>query len=262
MSSSEKWNDLTVRMGSGAVMVVIGLGAVWLGGHWFHILISLVCGVMMWELVRMLEPQHESLAKGMGALAGGAVLLASYLPPGFALPLLMAPAFVAVGQMQQRRTTFMIYSVVTLLAGYGMIGVRDDFGLKWMLWLVSVVVITDVAGYFAGRLLGGPKFWPKVSPKKTWSGTVAGWIGAGIVGALFAANTEAGFQLIGVSIAVSMASQMGDIAESAMKRKAGVKDSSALIPGHGGVLDRFDGMLGGSLLLLIVGQFLAFPPVV
>ena len=68
-------------------------------------------------------------------------------------------------------------------------------GAVWVLWLVSIVVIvTDVAGYFAGRSLGGPKFWPRVSPKKTWSGTVAGWIGAGIVGALFAVSTGRGWR--------------------------------------------------------------------
>jgi phosphatidate cytidylyltransferase len=150
--------------------------------------------------------------------------------------------------------------VLILLAGYGMMQVRDDMGFGWLLWLVMVVVVTDVVGYFAGRAIGGPKFWPKVSPKKTWSGTGAGWIGAAIVGLLFSINTGVGLQLVGISIAISMASQMGDIAESGLKRTMGVKDSSNLIPGHGGLLDRFDGMLGASLFLLIIGQFIGFPP--
>jgi phosphatidate cytidylyltransferase len=153
----------------------------------------------------------------------------------------------------------MCFTVMILLAGYGMMQVRDDMGFGWMIWLVLVVVVTDVFGYFAGRLFGGPKFWPAVSPKKTWSGTGAGWVGAALVGLLFSINTGAGLQLVGISIAISMASQMGDIAESGMKRKMGVKDSSNLIPGHGGLLDRFDGMLGASLFLLIIGQFVGFP---
>ena len=154
----------------------------------------------------------------------------------------------------------MIFAVMVLLAGFGMMSVRDDLGLGWMMWLICVVVATDVLGYFAGRLIGGPKFWPAVSPKKTWAGTGFGWIGAALVGWGFALNSGATFELIGISIAISMASQMGDIAESAIKRMMDVKDSSALIPGHGGVLDRFDGMLGASVFLLIVGQIIGFPP--
>ena len=126
--------------------------------------------------------------------------------------------------------------------------------------VTSKLGFTDVFGYFAGRTFGGPKFWPSVSPKKTWSGTAAGWVGAGLVGLLFSINTGVGLQLIGISIAISMASQMGDIAESGLKRKMGVKDSSNLIPGHGGLMDRFDGMLGASVFLLIMGQFIGFPP--
>jgi phosphatidate cytidylyltransferase len=109
-------------------------------------------------------------------------------------------------------------------------------------------------------MIGGPKLWPRVSPKKTWSGTVAGWVGATVVAILFAGATNAGFGLIGVSIAVSMASQIGDIAESAIKRRSGVKDSSNLIPGHGGLLDRFDGMLGAAVFIVIAGPLIAFPP--
>ena len=129
-----------------------------------------------------------------------------------------------------------------------------------MTWLLVVVVVVDVAGYFAGKVFGGPKFWPKVSPKKTWSGTAAGWVGAAVVGLCYMIFAGGGVVAITVSIAAAMAAQMGDIAESAIKRKVGVKDSSNLIPGHGGLLDRFDGMLGAALLLLIVEQFIAFPP--
>src|SRR5690606_1989766 len=103
----------------------------------------------------------------------------------------------------------------------------------WLFWLVFVVIATDVAGYFAGRAFGGPKFWPGVSPKKTWSGTAAGWMAAALVGAVFLSITTAGRDLIWISACVAFASQLGDIAESAVKRRMGVKDSSALILGHG-----------------------------
>ena len=258
----EKWSDLDARMGAGAAMVVIGLAGIAAGGHVFHALVALICGLMVWELVGMLRPGVRHVQLQLGVLTGAAVFLAIYLPAGFALPLLMAPALVGFGMLLRNRTLYMSFTVMILLAGYGMMEVRDDLGFIWMLWLVLVVVVTDVVGYFAGRMIGGPKFWPRVSPKKTWAGTASGWAGAAIIGLIFAIVTEAGPQLMGISVAVSMASQMGDIAESGMKRKMGVKDSSNLIPGHGGLMDRFDGMLGASLFLLVIGQFIGFPPTI
>ena len=258
-ASPEKWSDLAARMGSALVMVIVGVWGIWVGGDVFHVLVSAICGLMVWELVRMLAPENRALALQLGGVSGIALLLAIYLPTGFALPLLLAPAMVGFGQLEKNRVIYMIFSVLILMAGFGMMGVRDDLGFGWMVWLVMVVVVTDVVGYFAGRMIGGPKFWPRVSPKKTWSGTVAGWIGAACVGAVFAINTGTTLELVGVSVALSMASQMGDIAESAIKRKTGVKDSSDLIPGHGGVLDRFDGMLGASVFLLMLGQVAGIP---
>ena len=113
-----------------------------------------------------------------------------------------------------------------------------------MAWLALVVIASDIMGYFAGRFIGGPKFWPKVSPKKTWSGTIAGWIGAALVGAVLMLMGQASAEIIGISIALAIAGQFGDVAESALKRQMGVKDSSNILPGHGGMFDRFDAMLG------------------
>lgn len=258
--AGEKWSDLAVRMASGAAMVVIGLVGIALGGHVFHALVAIICGLMVWELVGILRPGERFSQLQLGLLTGCAVFIAIYLPAGFALPLLLAPALYGFSQLKRNRTIFMSFTCMILLAGHGMMQVRDDLGFGWLLWLVMVVVVTDVVGYFAGRVLGGPKFWPAVSPKKTWSGTASGWLGAAVVGLIFSFYFSISLELVGISIAVSMASQMGDMAESGMKRKMGVKDSSALIPGHGGLMDRFDGMLGAALFLLIIGQFIGFPP--
>ncbi len=256
---SDQWSDLKARLGAGAVMVLIGLIGIWMGGHVFHLLVALICGVMVWELVAMLRPGDAYLPLKLGALTGLAVLVSVYLPVGLGLPVLLAPALIGFGQLERHRTIYLSFTAMILMAGFGLMQVRDDYGFGWMLWLVLVVVVTDVVGYFAGRTFGGPKFWPKVSPKKTWSGTASGWAGAALVGLLFSINTGASLQLVGISIAVSMASQMGDIAESGMKRRMGVKDSSNLIPGHGGLMDRFDGMLGASVFLLVIGQFIGLP---
>jgi len=240
-------------------MLVVGIFSVFTGGLVFEILIALCCGGLIWELVRMLVPEQRSVALQLGGLAGGATLAAALLPPIWTLPLLIAPALVGVSQLSQRRVYYFGFTLWALIAGFGFIWMRNVLGIQWMVWLVSIVVVTDVAGYFAGKLIGGPKFWPRVSPKKTWSGTLAGWISAAALGMWSAHELGFGPGLIVLSVLVSMASQAGDVAESALKRKMGIKDSSALIPGHGGLFDRFDGMLGAAAMVLIFLTFWGLP---
>lgn len=258
--TSSKWDDLAPRLFSAVAMVAIGALGVWLGGLWFHGLIAIVVGLMVWELVTMLDTARSKSPLILAVVSACVSMIAVEIPASFALPLLLMPSMLGLGRMERGGVTYAVFTALILLAGYGLMTLRDDFGLTWMVWLLLVVVVTDIAGYFAGRLIGGPKLWPRVSPKKTWSGTVAGWLGSAVIALLFANATTAGFGLIGVSVAVSMASQIGDIAESAIKRRAGVKDSSHLIPGHGGLLDRFDGMLGAALFIVIAGQLVGFPP--
>lgn len=258
--NADSFSDLALRIGTGTAIAAVGLLAVWAGGPWFLALIVGIVSVLVWELVAMLGGGMRR-ALMLGALAGAAMLAARLLPVGFGLPLLLLVAIVGIGVLERNRTLFVTFTALIMFASFGILLHRNEFGLTWMFWLVLVVAVTDIAGYFAGRIIGGPKFWPKVSPKKTWSGTIAGWIGAGIVGAVFMGLTETGAELIGISVTLSMASQMGDIAESAMKRRMGVKDSSGLLPGHGGLFDRFDGMLGAALVLLLIESFTIFPPI-
>jgi phosphatidate cytidylyltransferase len=255
-----RWDDLSTRMATSAVIAAIGLVAVWVGGFAFVAVVALIAALLVWELVQLLKAGSR-MELPMAGLAAAVILLAEALPPGWALPFLLAPAMVGIGWLERNRTTFAAFTTLILVASYGFIWMRGEFGFIWVFWLVAVVVVTDVGGYFAGRYIGGPKFWPRISPKKTWAGTTAGWIGAAIIGLVFVAVTGAGAQLIGVSVAVSMASQIGDIAESAIKRRQGVKDSSTLLPGHGGLFDRFDGMLGAAVFFLLVEQLVDFPPV-
>ncbi|MDG4648382.1 phosphatidate cytidylyltransferase [Roseibacterium sp. SDUM158017] len=256
--SRGSFSDLATRITTGAAVAAVGLAAVWAGYPWFTGLVACIVGVLVWELSRMLgASRRASLALG---ILGGALLLAAKLVPvGLGLPLLTLTGLAGFGALTRNRTLFLVITTLIMLASFGLITHRDTFGLTWMFWLILVVAVTDIGGYFAGRAVGGPKFWPRVSPKKTWSGTVAGWIAAGLVGWAFMAVTGMGPELIAISVALSMASQMGDIAESAVKRRAGVKDSSRLLPGHGGLWDRFDGMLGASLLLLVVESVSSFP---
>lgn len=260
MSRDGKWGDLATRVASAIVLAIVGFGAVWMGGWVFVAFVATSAGLIVWELIRMLAPEQERWHVPMGIVSGVAVVLASLLPLGLAVGMLCVPVVAGIVMVETRKRLFVPFLLYILLACLGMLALRSVHGVTWIGWLVMVVVVTDVAGYFAGRLFGGPKFWPAISPKKTWSGTVAGWIGAGIVGAIFMALTGAGSWLILLSMITSLASQMGDIAESAIKRRAGIKDSSNLIPGHGGLFDRFDGMLAASVLTLAVIALTKFPP--
>lgn len=214
--SGANWSDLRARTLSALVMLAVGAVAIWLGGPVYLLLVLAAVGAMQWELWRMTLGQGRDAALWAG------------------------------------------YGLVILLAGAALIWLRGlPNGFLLICWLLAVVIASDVMGYFAGRALGGPKFWPRISPKKTWSGTVAGWIGAALVGAIFAAlDRGTGSGLVLLSPVVAFAGQMGDIAESAIKRRAGVKDSSHLIPGHGGVLDRFDALIFAAIVVGAAGLFL------
>ncbi|SEL03299.1 phosphatidate cytidylyltransferase [Roseovarius azorensis] len=249
MSVSARWSDLAPRMLSGVAMIALGAWAIWIGGVVFAALVCVLAGLMIWEGARMFGAPDSMRS---GVLAVVAMALALWLPGMLVLPLLVSAGLVAASSIERERGPFLALALWSLLGCYAMGMLRAEAGLIWVLWLVAVVVISDVAGYFAGRMIGGPKFWPRFSPRKTWSGTVAGWVGAAVIGLIFAAPTGAGLALVPVSVLVGFAGQMGDIAESAVKRLRGVKDSSNLIPGHGGVLDRFDAMLGAALVVVIL----------
>ena len=256
-----KFADLTARFLSAVVMVLVGGAALWAGGGWFLALIALSAGAMVFETARMSDPGGGDLgALAQGGLAAAAMGLAWHFGVPWSVGLLAAPAALGLAMALQRRWMLAGFALYIMVAAFGLVALRAGGGLVWALWLVAVVVVSDVAGYFAGRLIGGPKLWPRVSPKKTWSGTLAGWIGCAALGAAFMGPTGAGPVLIVLSVVAAMAAQAGDIVESALKRKVGVKDASNLIPGHGGVFDRFDGMLGAALAVMIIGALAGLPP--
>ena len=130
----------------------------------------------------------------------------------------------------------------------------EPHGLITAFWVFLVVAAADVGGYFAGRLIGGPKLWPRVSPGKTWAGIGGGVaLAVGLGGVFSWATTGTHFAYVGaVSAGVAVLSQVGDLAESALKRHFGVKDSGRLLPGHGGALDRFDGLVAVVLAVALV----------
>ena len=254
--SDGRFGDLKARVLSALVMIVVGFGALWLGGYALAALAVVLGGLLAWELYRMMVPDAPpGRAEAHGVVAAILVAVFSFTWGGmFSVMGLVMAAVLLGARMPRDGYIFAAYMVLILLAAHGFIVLRGEYGLAWLLWLVLIVVASDVAGYFAGRVLGGPKFWPRISPKKTWSGTVAGWVLAAAVGFAFMGILGAGAWLIPVSALLAFAGQMGDIAESAIKRRYGVKDSSNLIPGHGGVLDRFDAMIAVTALTLLLAN--------
>ncbi|MFT4782971.1 MAG: phosphatidate cytidylyltransferase [Paracoccaceae bacterium] len=256
-----QWDDLAPRTIWGVAMVVVGVIAIRLGGVWFQMLAVFVTAVMVWELARMIRSDDGPYAMLLAALTASVLSGVLGAGGGLYLMLLFVPAVLGAVTAKREQITFFLYALGIVFAGWGLVTFREIHGGTWIFWLVFVVVVTDIAGYFAGRIIGGPKFWPAISPKKTWSGTVAGWIGAALVGWAFLGFTTAGTDLIWISALLSFASQLGDVAESAVKRRTGVKDSSGLIPGHGGLFDRFDGLLGASLFMLLTALVVVVPEV-
>lgn len=256
--SAGKWGDLAPRLTTSVFLIGIGVITIYLGGVWFAGLVALAIGLIGWELSGMALASRPKL---IGVVAGLCCLGVLWLPDGWGLPLIIVPVIVAQPSLRRAHLSHAIFLTLSILAGYGLVDLRGEASPNWLVWLIMIVAVTDIFGYFAGRMIGGPKFWPRVSPKKTWSGTVAGWVGALCVGLVALTFGSVGPEILAISVAVSMASQLGDVAESAMKRHVGVKDSSNLLPGHGGVFDRFDGVLGASVFLLLVAQIIDFPPV-
>jgi phosphatidate cytidylyltransferase len=254
-----RWADLRKRVVSAVVLVAVGGAEIWLGGPSFVVLVVLLTGAMVWELAKMTAPDHENTPLGLAAIASLCLAVTWFFPDRFSTAFLLVPALaIALTDRRDRRLSS-LYSVAIMVAGYGLIDLRMTAGTPVILWLVLIVVASDVLGYFVGRVVGGPKFWPAVSPKKTWSGTVAGWAGAALVGIGYVVAGYGTPVLVLLSIVIAFAGQLGDIAESWVKRRCGVKDASTLIPGHGGVLDRFDALIGALVMLMLLDLIIDLP---
>lgn len=249
---------LKTRILSALVMAPPTLAAVWYGGWAFDVLVALVAVLMAWEWERMVAGRFGPAGIVTGAVGVGAAFLAG-AQPLLAL-LLAAAALVAVAVISRTRNSAAApwqvagvpYILLPVIALTWLRHAPD--GRAIIIWLLLVVWATDIGAYAFGRAIGGPKLAPRLSPKKTWAGLGGGVLCAGLVG--WGCGASSGFDqplaLAAVSAAMAIAAQAGDIAESAVKRRFGVKDSSNIIPGHGGVLDRVDGVLPVAALVALV----------
>lgn len=244
---------LKTRVLSALVMAPPALLAAWAGGYAFAAMVALAAALMCWEWHRMLN--GACALSGRVAAAGSALasLLAVVRPDiGLAMVALatLASAGLAGGDRSGRGWAA-FGAVYAGLPSVTLVWLRADpsAGGAVIWWLLLVVWSTDIGAYAFGRLIGGPKLLPAVSPKKTWAGLVGGMLSAGVAAALVAlwAGAAVGMPVFAAGAVVAVVAQAGDLFESWIKRRCNVKDSSNIIPGHGGVLDRVDGLLTAAL---------------
>ena len=258
-------NNLALRIASAAVLAPLALVTAYFGGWAFVLFWSAAALAVLWEWMELVAGKaHRPLfISCAGAVVAAGLLVWLDRPISALLMLGLGALAAAIFSPSSRRlwVTFGIgYAGALLLAP---ILLRHDaaYGFAVIALLFAIVWTTDVCGYFAGRALGGPKLMPLVSPKKTWSGAIVGTAGAMIVGLLVVSlfgsfNTVA---ILAITFVLSVLAQFGDLFESWVKRQFGAKDSSRLIPGHGGVMDRLDGFwaaaVAGCLIGLVRGGF-------
>lgn len=231
------------------------LAMVFMGGPFFVVLVGVGAGILAWEWRRLC---------GAAVLAGGAVgaaLLLALLAlaqgaPEMAVAGLAVGAAVAAAIGTPERRWWLAFGVGYLgLPCLALTWLRGDpeFGMATVFWMLAVVWASDIGGYVFGRTLGGPKLAPAISPGKTWSGLAGAMIWAGAAGAVAALVLDKGVTaLVVISGLLGLVGQGGDLAESWIKRRFGVKDSGSLIPGHGGLLDRVDALLAVAVTLALV----------
>ncbi len=244
---------LKTRALSALVMAPPALLAAWAGGYAFATLIALAAGLMCWEWHRMLNGGFTLSGRVASVGCAAASLLAVARPDiGLAMVTLAALASAGLaGSDRSGRGWAAFGAVYAGLPSVTLVWLRGDVaaGNAVIWWLLLVVWSTDIGAYAFGRLIGGPKLLPAVSPKKTWAGLVGGMISAGLAALLvaLAVGAAAGTVVFAAGAMVAVVAQVGDLFESWIKRRCNVKDSSNIIPGHGGVLDRVDGLLTAAL---------------
>ncbi len=252
----DKMGNLTLRVASALVMAPLALAIVYVGPPYFDVVVTIVAAVLAWEWSRlcghgaMSRPGYLVIAVTTATMAAAG--LREYAVAGWIVAAGVMAAMVVASREAERRPFWyglgVLYTTVPCLA---LVWLREHpaQGRDIVIWLLLVVWATDIGAYAAGRTIGGPKLAPMISPKKTWAGLAGGIVSAGSVGALAGAILVLG-KPIGLAMggaALAVWSQVGDLFESHVKRRFGAKDSSNLIPGHGGLMDRLDGVLAGGL---------------
>jgi phosphatidate cytidylyltransferase len=257
-TSTPSARNLWLRVASAAILAPLAIGAAWFGGWPFTVFWGMAAIAVWWEWIGLVDPlgRNVLLVTGICALGlQGTLFETGNLSIAIMIVALgVVAGIVTAGKQAPAVAGGMVYASALLMATAI---VRSDavFGFAAIVFLYGIVWGTDIGGFFAGRAFGGPKLAPAISPKKTWSGAIGGTVVAVVaaiaIAAIFSIRNPV---MIGsVAFLLSVASQCGDLFESWLKRHFDVKDSSGLIPGHGGVMDRLDGYIFAVVAAAFIG---------
>lgn len=249
--------NLLMRVIAAVILAPTAIAVAWAGGWpWAGLVTMAAIGLYVeWLMIAGVGRNAGVIATGTAALSLSGFCLASGQIDAALVTVALGVASVGFFCRNKRAwgAAGFGYAAAALVAS---ILVRLDAtgGFIALMMVLLIVWVTDIGGYFAGRGIGGPKLWPRVSPRKTWAGAIGGFIASLAIAAAFASY---GFGRMGplllLGAVLSIASQLGDLLESAVKRRFGVKDSSQIIPGHGGLLDRLDGFVAAIVLAALIG---------
>jgi len=257
--------NLLMRIIAGAVLAPVAIAIAYAGGWLWTGLVTLAAIGLYVEWLTIVGAPRETrvVASGAVALAVAGCCLALGRIDAALLVLVLGLTGVALLSSDRRGWTVggFGYAAVAQIASV-VVRLDPEMGFVALVFVLLIVWVTDIGGYVAGRGIGGPKLWPRVSPKKTWAGALGGFLASLIVAAGFAvfgsnkADPALTFKMgpvLLLAAVLSIASQLGDLFESAVKRRFGVKDSSHIIPGHGGLMDRLDGFVAAVVLAAFFG---------
>jgi phosphatidate cytidylyltransferase len=266
---SRRLADLLPRILSSAVLMAATLLSVWLGGEVFSVIWLIAAFAIAYEWQTLIGAARP-LAR-MVIAAPTLVVAEKFAGRGAPLTaglVIVLGALLAAAAAGSGRRIWALAGIVyagALIIAVSVLYHSATFGALAMIWLFAIVWGTDVFAYFGGRLIGGPKILPKLSPSKTWAGTLTGVFAGAALGAAIAAGgldkPLPALPILALGLVAAAISQGGDIFESYVKRRFGVKDSSQLIPGHGGFMDRLDGFIAASTFAALIGAWRGHPSI-
>jgi phosphatidate cytidylyltransferase len=252
-----RWGDLGLRVVSAVVLIPVVLAALWAGGAWFLLLIAVVGVAMAYEWTTIVHAGNATqfVLHAAAALSGAILAFNVGIPIALLVILLLFLLQSCLVRSAQAPWGYFGMPYVAL-PPVALMSLRADpqLGVAAMIWLFAVTWASDIGAYFVGRLIGGPKLIPAISPNKTWSGAVGAVLLSALVAAILAqVLTEAVLMPALLGIVLSVVAQAGDLFKSLLKRRHGLKDSGDLIPGHGGIIDRVDGLVAAAVVASLIG---------
>ena len=256
-ATAREGNNLLLRIAAALVMAPLAIAIAYAGGWLWTGLVTVAAIGLYAEWLAVTGVRNlPLLLLGVLVLLGAAWVESGHFTAANVSIVVTLGVVVAAICSRERRGWAVLgigYALAASMAS-SMVRRDADSGFAALMLVLLTVWATDIGGYFAGRLIGGPKLWPQVSPKKTWAGAIGGFVASLAVALGFAAfHLGKIMPLLLLAAAFSVAAQLGDLFESAVKRRFGVKDSGHIIPGHGGLMDRLDGFVAAIVLAAIFG---------